>query len=122
MIRPFNPLPFSTTEAAKVLGITPRRLQSHTERYGLRPEVQEASGRGTWMLWSLSDLEKIATVEMLSRFLKAEAIRGIIEDGALDNVHHQVMATVRLGLGVVLKVNMGPIKTAVLTAFYTPNP
>ena len=56
---------FSTAEAARLSGLTPRQLDHWARRGFLRPSVQEASGYGSTRRYSFADIVKLRVAARL---------------------------------------------------------
>jgi DNA-binding transcriptional MerR regulator len=56
---------FSTAEAARLSGLTPRQLDHWARQGFLRPSVQEASGYGSCRLYSFADIVKLRVAARL---------------------------------------------------------
>ena len=92
---------FSTAEAARLTGLTPRQLD-HWDRLGfLRPSLREASGYGSSRRYSFADLVKLRVAARLrASGIGLARIRRCVE--AVKRLGEQGEADHRLGLRAAL--------------------
>ena len=71
---------FSTAEAARLSGLTPRQLDHWARQGFLRPSVQEASGYGSCRLYSFADIVRLRVAARLrGSGVGLARIRGCVE-------------------------------------------
>ena len=76
-----NPLAaFTTTEVARIIDVTPRRITYWDTTGLLKPSVKSASGRGSRRLYSFQDIIELKIVlKLLSASLSLQRIRNSLD-------------------------------------------
>ena len=105
-------LAFTTHEAERLAGLTPRRLQYWDETGFIRPSVAARRGRGSPRLYSFQDLVKLRIAAQLRDRLSLQALRRLKAALDMDAPFAEVRFAVTTGGETVYLVQEGAPEAA----------
>ena len=77
-----NKREFTTTEIARILGLSVRKIISYEERGYVSPSIQRAAGHGSKRIWSYEDAVLCTVTCRLAKFFTIQGIKNLLREVA----------------------------------------